>query len=456
MRRKWSVTLCVVLCAAFLFFVGTVLFFGAAEQETLPYVPLLSDEDGTRAVLAVGSVGADAVAVFSAPESATLLRCNAEGVQAQVDLQIPLDWAAVAQDRILLKSDGILLQYDPISLGEMSQRELPYPAEDILSFACDQTGAMYTVLSQSRNCVQISLPDGTERTETLPGEITGFSAFLQGVWVWAQGDLRMLSGEESREFKWPIAPLAAFDGNRFLDWDGLFCTCEAGEVFPLFRCEQEPYPGLNFSMDAEGSLLIAEGEAILWYGGDGTLLKRCELAGIPDALIPDGAIFHRDGSFCFAAFASLPQESKPSESEPSESEPPEETPEPGPTPGAESETPPLLLEDDCIIVQYGMTVQELRELFKPEAVEIRDRTGRLLTAGKLATGMTANDFSIVLEGDVNGSGTVTESDLREAIEMYLQQGESGPQFRAADLSGDGLIDTRDLLLLSRLIEELRE
>ena len=450
MKRNKEIKLCVVLCAAFLFVAGAVALFGAAEREALPYVPLLSDEGGALRVLAVGSVGTDTVAVFSSNDSATLLRCSAEGVQAQIDLQLPPDWAAVSEDSILLKSDDILLEYDPISLQEKSETNLPWPADDILAFACDQTGAMYAVLSQSRNCVQISLPDGSERTEILPGEIAELCAFSQGVWVWAESDLRMLSGAESREFVWPIAPLAAFDENHFLDRDGLFCTCEAGEILPLFRCEQELYEGFNVCMDGEGCLLIADGASALRYDRTGEFLGRCELAGTPDALCTNGVLFRREGSFCYAAFKYAPQKSKP----------PEETPEPSPTPES-SPTPgeanaPLQLEDDCIIVRYGMTVQELRELFKPETAEIRDRAGRLLTAGKLATGMTVNDFVIVLEGDVNGSGTITESDLRESIELYLQQGEPGPRFRAADLNDDGLIDAHDLLLLSKLIRELKE
>lgn len=446
MKRKESIRLCVVLCAVFLFVAGAAALYGAAELETMPYISLFSDEGGRYSVLAVGSVGADTVAVLSDNESAMLLRCSAEGVQTQADLQIPLDWASVREDAILLKSGDILLQYDPFSLQETSKANLPWPADDILNFACDQTGAMYAVLSQSRNSVQIHLQDGGEKIESLPGEIRTFSAVSQGVWVWAEGDLRMLSGTENREFIWPIAPLAVFDENTFLDRDGLFCTCAAGEIFPLFRCEHELYEGLNSSMDAEGFLLTADGQSILRYDREGKLLGRCELAGMPDAICANGAIFRKGGDFCYTSFAFAPQKS----------ESPGETPAPSPTLGEEIGSSQLQLEGDFIIVQYGMTVQELRELFKPEAAEIRDRTGRLLTAGRPATGMTANDFIIVLEGDVNGSGTVTESDLREAIGMYLQQEESGPQFRAADLSGDGRIDARDLLLLSKLIEELRE
>lgn len=446
MRRKESIRLCVVLCAAFLFIAGAVFLSGAAQRETTPYVPLLSDADGRYSVLAVGSVGTDAVAVFSGSESSALLRCNADGVQAQVNLQIPLDWAAVREAEIVLKSDGLLLQYDAFTLRETAQSNLPWPADDILNFACDQNGTMYAVLSQSRNSVQIRLPDGSGRTESLPGEIRAFSAVLQGVWVWTEGDLRMLSRAERREFAWPVAPLAAFDEGAFLDRDGLFCTCEGTEVFPLFRCEQDLYEGLNYCLDAEGCLLIADGVSVLRYDRAGELLEGCELAGTPEAICANGAIFRQEDGFYYAELASLPQEP----------EPPQETPEPGPTPGEEIEPPPLQLEDNCIIVQYGMTVQELRELFKPEAVEIRDRSGRLLTSGRLATGMTANDFVIVLEGDVNGSGTITESDLREAIGMYLQQEGSGPQFRAADLTDDGTIDAYDLLLLSKLIRELKE
>lgn len=436
MRRNNGKKLCIFLCAAVLV-AAAVALSGALKRETAPCVPLFPDKAGSFSVLAAGSAEQDTAAVFSGTDSSILLRCNAEGVQARADLSVPLDWAAVWDNARVLKSDAAVFTYDPSTLQEVSQTDLPWPADDVLAFSMDQNGAMYAVLSQSRNCLQIHLQDGTEAVETLPGEIDGVCPCPQGVWVWANGELRAVSGLETRSFPWPCAPLAAFGQTAFLDRDGLFCTCGEDEIFPLFRCEHALYEGPYSCVDPEGCLLTADGAAVLRFRQDGQLIERCELEAAPDAVSTNGAIFHKDGEFCFSPFSFVPQAS--------------ETPAPTP-----SETPPLRLENDYIVLPCGATVQELRDLIKPEAAEIRDRAGRLLTTGTLATGMTANDWVIVVEGDVNGSGTITGSDLHEAILLCIgQQQQLTPQLRAADLNDDGVLDTHDLLMLSKLIEQMK-
>lgn len=442
MKRIRMIKLCAVLCAAFLFITAVVVLSGASGEKIEPCVLLFPAEAETPlSILAVGGVGTDTVAVFSGNDSTVLLRCDPEGVQARVDLSVPLDWAAVWEGVLLLKSDATIMSYDPISLQEVSQEKLPWPYDDVLAFSVDQDGTMYAVLSQSRNCLQIRLQDGMEAVETLSGGIEGIYPCPQGVWVWVEGDLRMVSGSEGRDFVWPCAPLAVFDENSFLDRDGLFCICEDDGILPLFRCEHALYQGPVSCVDREGRLLTADDAAVLRFGRDGNLAGRCELAAVPDAVTENGAILRKDGAFCYSPFSFAPQVDE-------TPEPPSEKPD---------EQPTLRLENDYIILPCGATVQELRELIKPETAEIRDRVGRLLTSGKLATGMTVNDLTVVIEGDVNGSSTITGSDLREAILIYMgQQQDSTPQLRAADLNDDGILDMHDLLLLSKLIEKMKK
>lgn len=100
----------------------------------------------------------------------------------------------------------------------------------------------------------------------------------------------------------------------------------------------------------------------------------------------------------------------------------------------------------------GSTADQLRKLFEPEAVMIRDLKGNPLTSGRLATGMTAGEWILVIEGDCNGTGTVNTADLREALSLSLLPSQPGNScYRAADLNGDGTVDTKDLLLFSAML-----
>lgn len=126
---------------------------------------------------------------------------------------------------------------------------------------------------------------------------------------------------------------------------------------------------------------------------------------------------------------------------------PEPSAEPSPAPGE----PPVRVENGYLLMSVGSTADELRELFKPEAVDIRGLTGKQVVHGKLATGMTAGEWILVIEGDTDGSGTVTGADLRAALKMSMEPpAEGSPWFRAADLNGDGVVDTADLVLLSAM------
>lgn len=445
MKRKFSPKLCGVACAAFLFIAAAsaaVLLSGALRRETAPYTVLFPDEAGEYSILSTGSYAGCEVSVFTGDASSVLLRSDAHGVKTRVDLKLRLDWAALYGGSLFVRSGGDLIAYDPSTLRELSRRALPWPADELVRFACDQDGVLYGVLSQSRDTVRVVSPGGTEQTVSMPSEIEAFCGCPQGVLVWSGGSLRMLSGTNTRSDLWPCAPLAAFGSDCFLDCDGLFCVCGPEGVVPLFRCEQALYEGPYYCLDEEGCLLAAGETDVSRFDRDGALLGQCVLEAAPKAVSTGGAFFRKDGMYCFSPFSFLAQEGPKESAEPSAS--------PAPTPSAE---PPVRVENEYILLSPGTTVEELRELMKPEAVDVRSRTGSQLTAGALATGMTANGWVLVVEGDCNGSGDLTGSDLREAVSMSLApEREMSPQFRAADLNGDGAIDASDLLALSELIE----
>lgn len=110
-------------------------------------------------------------------------------------------------------------------------------------------------------------------------------------------------------------------------------------------------------------------------------------------------------------------------------------------------------EDSYLLMPQGVTVDTLLAYFAPDAVLIQTPEGEAVTSGRLATGMTAGDYTLVVLGDTDGSGTVSRSDLRRAQRLLLN-GESvsgeDPYRRAADLDGDASLTTLDLVGLSHL------
>ncbi len=89
------------------------------------------------------------------------------------------------------------------------------------------------------------------------------------------------------------------------------------------------------------------------------------------------------------------------------------------------------------------------------------KNGNIIKSGKIGTNTTVTFFSdnhdeislvAVVPGDLTGTGGVSKKDLKEMYRhifgvKYL----SGVYFEAADLNGDGVVDTLDLLLLSKFL-----
>ncbi len=110
-------------------------------------------------------------------------------------------------------------------------------------------------------------------------------------------------------------------------------------------------------------------------------------------------------------------------------------------------------EGNYLILPAGSTADELRSLFRPEAVDIWDLFGKQILHGRLGTGMTAGSWTLVILGDCDGTGLVSRADLQFAFLMALTPGYmDSPQARAADLNSDGIVDSADLLLFSSLID----
>ena len=77
--------------------------------------------------------------------------------------------------------------------------------------------------------------------------------------------------------------------------------------------------------------------------------------------------------------------------------------------------------------------------------------GEAVYYGNLATGMTVEEYTIVVPGDCDGTGACNDRDVQAAQAHLL--GEAlleGPCRLAADLDGDGEVTPEDLVLFDTL------
>ena len=276
-----------------------------------------------------------------------------------------------------------------------------------------------------------------------------------------------------------IAPLCLVGENYLAATDGRLYRLGGGSLSPVGSAPLAS--GQLCAVDQEGRLVYGSGGTVQWASLSGEVLAQAQPRGELLAVCGSGALTAEDGFFWFTplsfqeAAAPTPTPSPeptptpaPSEEPTPEPTPPQEPtpvptetpgPTPDPTPSQEpTPSPPptpegIVQEGGLLVMPQGVTVKELLAYFAPEAVHIRRPDGTDVTSGNLATGMTAGEYTIAVLGDCDGSGTLSQADLRQAQALLLEDSSTqGAARRAGDLDGDGLLTTQDLVLLSQRLE----
>lgn len=134
----------------------------------------------------------------------------------------------------------------------------------------------------------------------------------------------------------------------------------------------------------------------------------------------------------------------------------ETTEAPNTIPVADSNTD-VCIKDEYILVSQGFTVAKL---YKNLGIAKSDLTvyktdGTVLSQGTLGTGMKINfygkTYSIVIFGELTGEGNINSKDLKIMMKHLTGEEElSSLQKISADINQDGIINTKDLVLLSRM------
>lgn len=271
-----------------------------------------------------------------------------------------------------------------------------------------------------------------------------------------------------------IAPLFLVGENYLAATDGRLYRLGGGSLSPVGSAPLAS--GQLCAVDQEGRLVYGSGGTVQWASLSGEVLAQAQPRGELLAVCGSGALTAEDGFFWFTPLsfqeaAATPTPSPTAEPTPTPAPEPTPTQEPTPvpteTPGPTPEPTPsqeptpsppptpegIVQEGGLLVMPQGVTVKELLAYFAPEAVHIRRPDGTDVTSGNLATGMTAGEYTIAVLGDCDGSGTLSQADLRQAQALLLEDSSThGAARRAGDLDGDGLLTTQDLVLLSQRLE----
>lgn len=445
-RKKKHAAAAVLFLFAFL-----SLFFllrGGAGEEPLQGTPVLENAGENIVPLLLAEQDGSALFVCGTGDTSWLLRLDAVTgeTEAKLTIDAPLYWAAFRNETLFLREDpggrAVLISCHSRTLEEISRRELDCSPDSIAFFDCDSQGNAAYVLAGSRSILQLFSADGEKTVREFPGPIEFLEAADDGrLWVYAGKALYIGSADGTFQGISCLGePYHLLGNRRLIDRAGTVYRLEGTALEPLFRCPNALPDRFSFCLDRENCLIVSKaGGGISRYSPDGDILGGCRLESTALALCAAGGVYRRGGSLFYSPFSFSSPSPEPSLS---------------PSPSPEPEDPPVRTEGTFILIPAGTTADDLRELFKPEAVAIRDLNGNMVLHSRLATGMTAGDWVLVVEGDCNQTGTVNSADLREALSLSLRSPKpEDPCFRAADINNDGLVDTADLVLLSAMLSK---
>lgn len=429
------------------FFALAVILWAAGENPPLQGIRLTEDCSGSSEILLFQEQSNLIWLVFGR-ELWKLDACTGE-VLLRRQTETPLCRAALGKGSLLVWEDAEpwteVIAYDG-ALEESCKRELALGLGEsaFLDCCCGETIA--AVPARDRKTLVLLEPSGKERELSFVEPITFLGADPEGtLFLYAGSSLYRLDGsrQEWAESPGAVRPMAVLGRDLWVGEDGVVCGWKEGGAEPLFRCPENVVSSNFYCLDRENCLILSSGATVSRYDLTGKRLGSCVLEEPPAALCGSGALYRKDGDLYYVPLDF---------SQPLPSPSVTLSPSPSPVPEPEEEAP-AWVEGMYLVARPGLTAARLRELMEPEAAEIRDRTGRLVTEGRLCTGMTVNDWTVVILGDCDGTGTVSGLDMAAAIAMVLEPVQKDPGRRAADLNGDGQVTAADLVLLSALLEK---
>ncbi len=121
-----------------------------------------------------------------------------------------------------------------------------------------------------------------------------------------------------------------------------------------------------------------------------------------------------------------------------------------------------LSESERVYIPLSETISKVKDNLNLSGynIEFKNYAGKAITSGKLGTGSVAifskdgktSEFTFIVKGDVTGEGNANSRDVDCMYNHILGKSSlSEINSKAADINDDGVVDTLDLLLLSKIV-----
>lgn len=121
-----------------------------------------------------------------------------------------------------------------------------------------------------------------------------------------------------------------------------------------------------------------------------------------------------------------------------------------------------LSESERVYIPLSETISKVKDNLNLSGynIEFKNYAGKAITSGKLGTGSVAifskdgktAEFTFIVKGDVTGEGNANSRDVDCMYNHILGKSSlSEINSKAADINNDGVVDTLDLLLLSKMV-----
>lgn len=313
--------------------------------------------------------------------------------------------------------------------------------------------SLYVLLSES--AVQISLAGNTP---TLSGTAFTYAPaarpykLLSGdVYVNMQGEVRLFSGE-----KWAEDTIVT---EAVLDGDTLYWVSDTSEVSRMRRGSKAEF----FTLSGEAAA-ITPSAAIVWQNGAlcrepfGTFVQPTPTPSPIPTPSPEPTATPKPSKTPKPTATPKPSTTpKPTVTpKPSTTPKPTGTPKPAATPDPDV-IAKLRIVGHVLYAQPGVTAAKLRAAFPQAEVDVYTASSAP-ASGRLKTGMSAliDDtlYTVIVPGDINGSGTVNTADLRLLQRVLVGETElNDTAALAADLNENGRPDAADLVLLAAKMQQ---
>ena len=343
----------------------------------------------------------------------------------------------------------VIERFDAVTLTAEDLFALPFAAKELRLWEHDAFGCTYAVLQGDSSALQVCDSAGS-----LAGNLR-FASPIRGIQV-LENTLYVFLDTETHSITLngtvPAESALCFSHTNHAPYRMLTAEIYMDEEGVLHTTDAEL---LNTGHAALNENDLAAGEGYIYWKHSNNTVGRCTqeggsaeetvLPGTVEAVSSAAAVVRTDGRYIlvpYGAFVSL---------QPTPSPMPTAPPPAAPDPMAGE----LTLEDGCLYAPAGLTASRLKKILPGADILKEDGT---TAAGKLRTGWSASVngtvYTVVIPGDVNGSGTVNSMDLRFLQRILLELDEpDGARIRAADLNKNGRPDTGDLVLLAARLAE---